>query len=242
MCGIAGILLAPDAASANALRAIGPMTRALRHRGPDGEAFWMSREDGIAFGHRRLAIVDLSEAGRQPMHSASGRYVITFNGEIYNFRDLRRELEEAGHHFRGTSDTEVMLCAIESWGLDAALARFAGMFAFALWDVKNRILHIARDRMGKKPLYVASTREALVFASELKAITCFPGFTPELDVDAAATMLSKGWVPDDRCIWKGVLKLPPGSVLSMTAVDFANACSAGSLAHRIRRWWSLADV
>jgi asparagine synthase (glutamine-hydrolysing) len=242
MCGIAGILLAPDAANTNALRAIGPMTMALRHRGPDGEAFWMNREDGIAFGHRRLAIVDLSEAGRQPMHSASGRYVITFNGEIYNFRDLRRELEGAGHHFRGTSDTEVMLCAIENWGLDAALGRFAGMFAFALWDLKNHILHIARDRMGKKPFYVASTREALVFASELKAITCFPGFNPELDVDAAATMLSKGWVPDDRCIWQGVFKLPPGSVLSVTAVDFANARGAGSLERRIRRWWSLADV
>ncbi|TPM24851.1 asparagine synthase (glutamine-hydrolyzing) [Mesorhizobium sp. B2-3-5] len=242
MCGIAGILLAPDAADTNALRAIGPMTMALRHRGPDGEAFWMSREAGIAFGHRRLAIVDLSEAGRQPMHSASGRYVITFNGEIYNFRDLRRELEGAGHHFRGTSDTEIMLCAIESWGLDAALARFAGMFAFALWDLKNRILHLARDRMGKKPLYVASTREALVFASELKAITCFPGFAPELDIDAAATMLSKGWVPDDSCIWQGVFKLPPGSVLSVTAADFANTRGAGSLARRIRRWWSLADV
>lgn len=242
MCGIAGILLAPDAANTNALRAIGPMMTALRHRGPDGEAFWMSREAGIAFGHRRLAIVDLSEAGRQPMHSASGRYVITFNGEIYNFRDLRRELEGAGHHFRGTSDTEVMLCAIESWGLDVALQRFAGMFAFGLWDLKNRILHLARDRMGKKPLYVASTREALVFASELKAITCFPGFSPELDVDAAATMLSKGWVPDDRCIWQGVFKLPPGSVLSVTAADFANARGASALAHRIRRWWSLADV
>ena len=172
MCGIAGILLAPDAANTNALRAIGPMMTALRHRGPDGEAFWMSREAGIAFGHRRLAIVDLSEAGRQPMHSASGRYVITFNGEIYNFRDLRRELEGAGHHFRGTSDTEVMLCAIESWGLEAALARFAGMFAFGLWDLKNRILHLARDRMGKKPLYVASTREALVFrASALNSMS-----------------------------------------------------------------------
>lgn len=242
MCGIAGILLAPDAADTNALRSIGPMTMALRHRGPDGEAFWTSREAGIAFGHRRLAIVDLSEAGRQPMHSASGRYVITFNGEIYNFRDLRRELEGAGHQFRGTSDTEVMLCAIESWGLDAALQRFAGMFAFGLWDLKDRILHLARDRMGKKPLYVASTREALVFASELKAITCFPGFSPELDVDAAAMMLSKGWVPDDRCIWEGVFKLPPGSVLSVTAADFANGRGAGTLAHRIRRWWSLADV
>ncbi|ESZ45239.1 asparagine synthase (glutamine-hydrolyzing) [Mesorhizobium sp. RSR380A] len=242
MCGIAGILLAPDAANASALRAIGPMATALRHRGPDGEAFWVSREGGVAFGHRRLAIVDLSEAGRQPMLSASGRYVITFNGEIYNFRDLRRELEGAGHHFRGASDTEVMLCAIESWGLDAALARFAGMFAFGLWDLKNRTLQLARDRMGKKPLYVALTRDALVFASELKAITRFPGFTPELDVDAATTMVSKGWVPDDRCIWQGVFKLPPGSVLSVTAAQFANARGTGSLAHRIHPWWSLADV
>lgn len=242
MCGIAGILLARDAADPNSLRAIAPMTAALRHRGPDGEAFWMGREAGIAFGHRRLAIVDLSEAGRQPMHSASGRYVITFNGEIYNFRDLRRELEGEGHCFRGGSDTEVMLCAIESWGLDVALARFAGMFAFGLWDLERRILHLARDRMGKKPLYVASTREALVFGSELKAINRFPGFSPELDADAAATMLSKGWVPEDRCIWRGVFKLPPGSVLSITAADVANARGAGSLVHRSRRWWSLADV
>lgn len=202
----------------------------------------MSREAGVAFGHRRLAIVDLSEAGRQPMHSASGRYVITFNGEIYNFGDLRRDLESEGHAFRGTSDTEVMLCAIESWGLDIALTRFAGMFAFGLWDLKTRVLHLARDRMGKKPLYVASTGEALVFASELKAINRFPGFSPELDLDAVATMLSKGWVPDDLCIWRGVFKLPPGSVLSLTAADFGNARNGAALAHHIRRWWSLTEV
>ncbi|KAA3441995.1 asparagine synthase (glutamine-hydrolyzing) [Mesorhizobium sp. SARCC-RB16n] len=242
MCGIAGILLAPNAADAKLLRAIGQMTTALRHRGPDGEGFWMSREAGVAFGHRRLAIVDLSEAGRQPMQSASGRYVITFNGEIYNFRDLRRELEGAGNCFRGTSDTEIMLCAIETWGLDAALARFAGMFAFGLWDLKTRVLHLARDRMGKKPLYVASTGEALIFASELKAIECFPGFSPELDLDAAATMLAKGWVPDNRCIWRDVFKLLPGSVLSVTAADFANARNGASLTHHIRRWWSLTEV
>lgn len=242
MCAIAGILLAPNAADAKPLRAIGQMTAALRHRGPDGEGFWINREAGVAFGHRRLAIVDLSEAGRQPMHSASGRYVITFNGEIYNFRDLRRELEDAGNCFRGTSDTEIMLCAIETWGLDAALARFAGMFAFGLWDLEKRVLHLARDRMGKKPLYVASTGEALVFASELKAISRFPGFSPELDLDAAATMLSRGWVPDDQCIWRGVFKLPPGSLLSVTAADFANARNSASLTHHIRRWWSLAEV
>lgn len=242
MCGIAGILLAPDAANAKPLRAIGQMMTALRHRGPDGEGFWIDREAGVAFGHRRLAIVDLSEAGHQPMHSESGRYAITFNGEIYNFRDLRRELESAGHRFRGTSDTEVMLCAIESWGLDAALMRFAGMFALGLWDLETRTLHLARDRMGKKPLYVASTREALVFASELKAINRFPGFSPELDLDAVAAMLSKGWVPDSNCIWRGVFKLPPGSVLSLTAADFAEARNAASLSHRIRHWWSLAEV
>ncbi|MGX9118461.1 asparagine synthase (glutamine-hydrolyzing) [Mesorhizobium sp. BHbsci] len=242
MCGIAGILLAPNSADTEPLRAIEQMTAALRHRGPDGEAFWTHSEAGLAFGHRRLAIVDLSEAGRQPMHSESGRYVITFNGEIYNFHDLRRELESAGRHFRGTSDTEVMLCAIESWGLDKALTRFAGMFAFGLWDLKTRTLHLARDRMGKKPLYVASTRDALVFASELKAINRFPGFYQELDLDAAAAMLSKGWVPDSSCIWRGVFKLPPGSVLSVTAANFAEARSAASLSDRIRYWWSLAEA
>jgi len=242
MCGIAGILLAPDAADTSPLRAITQMTTALHHCGPDGDGFWTSREAGVALGHRRLAIVDLSGAGRQPMHSASGRYAITFNGEIYNFRELRRELEETGHRFRGTCDTEVMLCAIESWGLETALTRFAGMFAFGLWDLKTRTLHLARDRMGKKPLYVAATRDALVFASELKAINRFPGFHQELDLDAATAMLSRGWVPDNRCIWRGVFKLPPGSVLSVTAADFAAARNVESLSQCVRHWWSLAEV
>lgn len=242
MCGIAGILLAPDAANTRPLRAISQMTAALRHRGPDGEGFWSDGEAGIAFGHNRLAIVDLSEAGYQPMRSASGRYVITFNGEIYNFRDLRRELESAGHQFRGACDTEVILCAIENWGLDASLKRFAGMFAFGLWDLQTRTLHLARDRMGKKPIYVAPTRHALVFGSELKAIRCFPGFNPELNLNAARAMLSRGWVPDHNCIWRGVFKLPPGSVLSLTAEDFAKARRTGSVRHRVRAWWSLAEV
>ncbi|UCI07407.1 asparagine synthase (glutamine-hydrolyzing) [Mesorhizobium sp. B1-1-8] len=242
MCGIAGILLANDAADTGPLDEIAQMMTSLRHRGPDGEGVWTDREAGIALGHRRLAIVDLSEGGRQPMYSASGRYVVTFNGEIYNFRDLRRELEGAGHRFHSTSDTEVMLCAIESWGLEAALRRFAGMFAFALWDLKTRTLHLARDRMGKKPLYVALAGRALVFASELKAINRFPGFSADLDFDAAAAMLSKGWVPDHRCIWRDAFKLPPGSVLSIKAADIAEAGGAASLSQRSSRWWSLAEV
>ena len=242
MCGIAGILLAPGAVDIRSLGTIGRMTTALHHRGPDGEGFWIDRDAGIAFGHRRLAIVDLSETGRQPMHSASGRYVITFNGEIYNFRDLRRELEQAGNAFRGTGDTEIMLCAIENWGLDAAVRRFAGMFAFGLWDLQTRTLHLVRDRMGKKPLYVGLARDALIFGSELKAIRSFPGFTAELDVGAAMAMLTRGWVPDDNCIWRAAFKLPPGSIMSVKAADLAGGPSAGALACRIRHWWSLADV
>ncbi|MBZ9657695.1 asparagine synthase (glutamine-hydrolyzing) [Mesorhizobium sp. ESP-6-4] len=242
MCGIAGILLAPDSPSTRPLAAIAQMTTALRHRGPDGESFWKDVEAGIAFGHSRLAVVDLSETGAQPMRSDSGRYVITFNGEIYNFRDLRRELEDAGHSFRGTCDTEVVLGAVEQWGLEAALTRFVGMFAFGLWDAKTRTLHLARDRMGEKPIYVAPTRHALVFGSELKAIRCFPDFRPELNPSAVRAMLSQGWVPDDSCIWRGVFKLPPGSALSLTAADFAKARRTGTVRNKVRFWWSLADV
>ncbi|TGT72737.1 asparagine synthase (glutamine-hydrolyzing) [bacterium M00.F.Ca.ET.159.01.1.1] len=242
MCGITGIFLAPDAPSTGPLKAIARMTTALRHRGPDGESFWKDVEAGVAFGHSRLAIVDLSETGSQPMRSESGRYIITFNGEIYNFRDLRRELESAGRTFRGTCDTEVVLGAVEHWGLEVALTRFVGMFAFGLWDAKTRTLHLARDRMGEKPIYVAPTRHALVFGSELKAIRCFPDFHPELDLGAARAMLSTGWVPDDSCIWRGVFKLPPGSALSLTAADFAKARRTGSVRNKVRFWWSLADV
>src|SRR5437016_651458 len=150
MCGIAGIFLSPNSPDRNALLAITEMTGVLRHRGPDGCGLWTDEDAGIAFGHRRLAIVDLSPAGHQPMCSASGRFVITFNGEVYNFRDLRLELESMGCSFRGGSDTEVMLAAIETWGIEAALGRCAGMFALGLWDKAERKLYLARDRIGKK--------------------------------------------------------------------------------------------
>jgi asparagine synthase (glutamine-hydrolysing) len=176
------------------------------------------------------------------MLSAGGQRVISFNGEVYNFRALRRELEDLGHRFRGGSDTEVMLGAIERWGLEGALQRFAGMFAFGLWDRKARVLHLVRDRIGKKPLYVARIGKALVFASELKAIRSFPGFEARIDRQAVAAMLARGVLPDRCCIWQDVFKLPPGAMLSVSADDLAGAPGTTMLKAGIRQWWSLAAV
>ncbi len=241
MCGIAGILLAPHAADPRALAAVGAMAASLHHRGPDGGGVWLDREAGIALGHRRLAIVDLSEAGRQPMLSHGGNLVATYNGEIYNFAALRPELEALGHCFRGHSDTEVMLAAFESFGIEPALRRFAGMFAIGLWDRASRMLHLIRDRLGKKPLYVAAIKDGLIFASELKALLAFPGFQPEIDRTALAMVLRRGYVPEGHCIWRGVLKVPPGAMLSVRADDL-QASSAELLRECVRPYWSLAEA
>src|SRR5215471_9925717 len=197
------------------------MSETLHHRGPDGTGTWLDGNAGIALGHRRLAIIDLSDAGRQPMLSHGAGLVMTFNGEIYNFAELRLELEGRGHRFRGHSDTEVMLAAFESFGIAQALKCFIGMFAIGVWDRKARILHLARDRLGKKPLYVALVPGALLFASELKAIRAYPGFRPRIDSEALALALRYGWVPDKCCIWQGVFKLPPGTMLSIRADDLS---------------------
>ena len=242
MCGITGILQIPRAPQSADLAVIGQMTARLRHRGPDADGSWCDRDAGIALGHRRLAIVDLTDAGRQPMTSRSGRFVITFNGEIYNYLSLRQELERCGQAFIGSGDTEVLLAMIERWGLETALRRSNGMFAIGVWDRKTRILHLARDRMGKKPLYVARTRNAVAFASELKAIAAFPEFVPEINPHAVAEFLGRGWLPDDHCIWQGVFKLPPGSILSFGAGDLPALRDAAALRKRANSWWSLIDV
>jgi asparagine synthase (glutamine-hydrolysing) len=241
MCGIVGILLAPHAVDPRRLAAVEAMAATLHHRGPDCSGAWVDHDAGIALGHRRLSIVDLSEAGRQPMLSHSTRLVMTFNGEVYNFAELRPELECLGHRFRGQSDSEVMLSAFESFGIEEALKRFAGMFAIGLWDRKGRILHLIRDRLGKKPLYVALLPGALLFASELKAILAYPGFQPRVDRKALAMMLRHGWVPDQYCIWEGVFKLPPGTMLSVRSDDLA-AGGGAWLRQRVRVWWSLAEI
>jgi asparagine synthase (glutamine-hydrolysing) len=242
MCGIAGILQMPKASRSADLDAIGRMTNRLHHRGPDAHGSWCDRDAGIAFGHRRLSIVDLTDAGRQPMLSESGRFVITFNGEIYNHPSLRQELQRLGQNFIGSSDTEVLLAMIERWGFEAALARCNGMFAIGLWDRQTRTLHLARDRMGKKPLYVARTRNAVVFASELKAIDAFPDFVAEVNPRGVAEFLARGWLPDEHCIWKDVFKLPPGNILSFGADELLASRDAAALRAKARTWWSLTDI
>jgi asparagine synthase (glutamine-hydrolysing) len=223
MCGLSGFLDRSAATPAETLTAIArAMAETLRHRGPDDEGAWVDAEAGIAFGFRRLAIIDLSADGHQPMHSACGRYVIAFNGEVYNFRALRAELEPRGHRFRGHSDTEVMLAAISEWGLEDAVGRFVGMFAFALWDRQERTLYLVRDRLGIKPLYYGWAGNVLLFGSELKALRAHPAFRATIDRHALASYMRYDYVPAPCTIYQEVSKLPPGTILKLS-VDDANS-------------------
>lgn len=197
------------------------MARAIRHRGPDAEGIWVDAEAGVALGHCRLSIVDLSEAGAQPMISASGRYVLSYNGEIYNFRNLRRRLEERGQAFRGHSDTEVLLACIDAWGLEETLRRVQGMFAFALWDCRERRLILARDRVGKKPLYYGWHGETFLFGSELRALRAHPGFNGTVDRAALGQLLRCGWIAQPRAIFEGIRKLPPATFVVVDPQNWA---------------------
>jgi asparagine synthase (glutamine-hydrolysing) len=202
--------------SGDALRSIGEaMIETIRHRGPDSGAVWVEAEGGVALGQRRLAIIDLSPGGAQPMHSADGRFAITFNGEIYNYRDIRRELEAAGCVLRSDSDTEVLLEACCLWGVEAAIERSIGMFAFALWDRRTRTLVLARDRLGIKPLYYAAAPERVLFASQLKAFHAFPRWKPRIDDDAIAGYLRHAYIAQPHTIYREASKLAPGHILTL---------------------------
>jgi asparagine synthase (glutamine-hydrolysing) len=216
MCGIAGFFT-PHPLPAGAADTARAMGERLRHRGPDGGDEWLDADAGIALVHRRLAIVDLSPAGFQPMASADGRWVITFNGEIYNHVELRRELEQAGRApaWRGHSDTEVLLAAIVAWGLESAIRRAVGMFAFALWDRQTRALTLGRDRLGEKPLYYGVQGGTLLFGSELKALQAHPAYRAGIDRGALALLLRLGYIPAPWCIHEGIRKLPPGTLLRL---------------------------
>jgi asparagine synthase (glutamine-hydrolysing) len=216
MCGLTGLLDTSGTSEAKLRATVQTMTDSLHHRGPDSGAIWA--EGGIALGHRRLAIIDLSEAGAQPMLSATGRFALVFNGEIYNHLDLRSELQQAGAApaWRGHSDTETLLAAIEHWGLDAALQRTAGMFALALWDRRERRLMLARDRMGEKPLYWGWSGRALVFGSELKALRRHPAFDRAVCPEAVAVFLRLSHIPAPRSIHPGLYKLEPGCILDLS--------------------------
>ena len=235
MCGLAGIV--GGSWTADAWREqLRRMSDALRHRGPDDSGEWFDAEVGVGLSHRRLSILDLSEEGAQPMRSAGGRFVLVYNGEIYNFTELRQELEAHGATFRGHSDTEVLLAAIETWGFERTLPLLNGMFALALWDATDRRLLLARDRVGIKPLYYGGVGNAAVFGSELKAIRCHPGFGGELDAGAVAWFLNVNFVPAPHSIYRGIHKLEPGHWLSID-LDREGKPTIG----RPQAYWSMRD-
>jgi len=216
MCGIAGVLTTPDVRADARRSTVERMTAALAHRGPDDVGYWADEAAGVALGFRRLSIIDLSPAGHQPMGSASGRFTMVFNGEVYNFQELRRELEQHGVRFRGHSDSEVMLAAFERWGFEPAVRRFIGMFAIAVWDHERRALHLVRDRLGKKPLFVFARPGTIAFGSELKALVAVPGFDGELNRDAVAAYLRYLYVPAPLCIYRYATKVLPGHIVTVT--------------------------
>ena len=248
MCGIAGVLGGRRVDEA----IITKMTRAVVHRGPDDEGIWLDRDSSVAFGHRRLAIVDLSPSGHEPMLSANARFVLTFNGEIYNHGELRKALEAENGvpdgGWRGHSDVEVFLEGIVHWGLQETLRRSAGMFAFALWDRKLRELTLVRDRFGEKPLYYGWAGKAFVFGSELKALKAHPEFDNQIDRRALHIFAARTYIPAPLSIYERVFKLPPGCVLTIGASGVEHPlCQApeedresGGL--RLKRYWSYRDV
>jgi asparagine synthase (glutamine-hydrolysing) len=251
MCGIAGFIGALDAAS---MEAVGiRMASSIVHRGPDDGGVWTDPQFGLSLAHRRLSILDLSPAGHQPMHSSAGRFVMIFNGEVYNHLSIRDQLQNEGIalNWRGHSDTETLLAGFEHWGIVPTLQRTVGMFAIALWDVQKKTLHLIRDRLGEKPLYYGWVGEgdeaAFVFGSELKALRAYPGFSNRVSRSALASYLQFMYVPAPQSIYENIYKLEPGCMLSMGA-DFpeppSKAFSPDSSydGATIERWWSLADV
>jgi asparagine synthase (glutamine-hydrolysing) len=232
MCGIAGFL---DRSVTDPDQLCRRMTSALTHRGPDDEGVWTDREVGLALGHRRLSILDLSPAGHQPMSSRRGRFVITFNGEIYNHLDIRRELQEgeAARAWRGHSDTETLLAAVEVWGLPDTLRRCVGMFGLALWDREQRSLTLARDRCGEKPLYYGRQGGAFLFGSELKALRQHTAFRSQINRGALALYLRHNYVPDPFSIYDNIWKLPAGTYLEVDA----NGCAG-----KVTAYWNASEA
>ena len=225
MCGIAGFAAVRSEAFAHASQLVEEQLKFIERRGPDSHGVWLDPEHGIALGHRRLAIVDLSAAGHQPMHSPNGRYVITYNGEIYNHLELRAELESQGSApvWKGHSDTETLIAGFEAWGIERTLSRCVGMFAFALYDRHQRKLHLGRDRFGEKPLYYGFVGEGaarrFAFGSDIRVITSLPGFNAPLNMDAVGSLLGFGYIGAPSTIHAGVFHLPPASLLTFRSAE-----------------------
>lgn len=235
MCGIAGFIDPSVSRSEEKFcELIKAMSGTLYHRGPDAEGIWVDIGAGVALGHRRLSIQDLAETGRQPMHSRDGRYIIIFNGEIYNFQTIREELSGRGASFRGRSDTEVLIEGISEWGLENMLNRVHGMFAFALWDKKDSCLKLVRDRMGEKPLYYGFSGPRFFFASELKAMRKCPWWSPSISREVLQLYFRFNYIPDPFCIYENIKKLDPGCLLTFHAGKNKEVL--------IERYWTVPDL
>ena len=237
MCGIAGFT-GGNWSRRDVQATLDRMRRSIAHRGPDHSDVWIDDENRVAFAHNRLAIIDISAAGNQPMQSHSGRYTIIYNGEIYNHLQIRDELAEAGkaYNWKGHSDTETLLAAIDAWGVRGALERATGMFAFAMWDQRDRALILARDRLGEKPLYYGRQGRSdlpFLFGSELKALAQHPQFRPEIDRRALTLLLRYNYIPAPFSIYRGIAKLPAGTFLTL---------AAGAGEPKIEEYWSGAAV
>ena len=216
MCGLTGFLDSQLSSPDEIERIVSSMASTLVHRGPDDVGTWIDAQSGIALGHRRLSVIDLSKAGHQPMESKGERYILAFNGEIYNHLELRKKLEEFGRDnciWKGTSDTETLLTAIETWGIETTLKLLVGMFAIAIWDKKEKTITLARDRFGEKPIYYGWVNNSFVFGSELKAIKNFPNFNNPICREALSDYLRFLYVPCPKSIYKDIYKLEPGSFL-----------------------------
>lgn len=234
MCGIAGFIRTRNSwGECEMEQHIRRMTATLSHRGPDSSGVWIDWGAGVALGHARLAILDLSSAGHQPMHSQNGKYTITYNGEIYNCSALGEELEQYGVRFRGTSDTEILLEAVSQWGVTEALRKCNGMFAFALWNKDEQELVIARDRMGKKPLYYGWCGKSFIFASELQALRVFPEFSPQINKDALTNYFRFSYISTPHSIYSGISKLEPGCIATINLEQFST---------EIQSYWSMEDT
>jgi asparagine synthase (glutamine-hydrolysing) len=233
MCGIAGFV-GGDLRGADAV--LTAMADAILHRGPDSSGIWIDSAGGCGLAHRRLAILDLSQAGHQPMRSDSGRFMMVFNGEIYNHQEMREAL--GNRVWRGHSDTETLLAGFEAWGIESTLKKTVGMFAIALWDTVERVLHLARDRVGEKPLYYGWAGDVMLFGSELKALRRHPAFDAKVDRGALSLFLRHNYVPAPYSIWQGISKLAPGTMLSMRFGDGVGAARSAVP----QAWWSFESV
>jgi asparagine synthase (glutamine-hydrolysing) len=234
VCGIAGFLERKN--SSPLIETVEAMSGTMRHRGPDASGVWVDESAGLALGHRRLSVLDLSPSGSQPMASVTGRYVLSYNGEIYNYLEVRRELEQAGHgSWRGHSDTEVLLAGFEKWGIAATLQRLNGMFALATWDRDQRVLTLARDRLGEKPLYYGWLKTSFVFGSELSALQAHPDWRQSVDRSALAMYLRFNCVPAPFTIFEGIRKLPPATFAQVSRTD-----AIGQV--RVTAYWSASDA